>query len=238
MAKICIRCGVEKDITEFYRERNQCKECRKEYHKQYYKKNSEKIKENTNQYREKNTEKVSTEALEKYFEELYKRGLTDVQREGFKQNRIQIFPFLDMRYSGQSYEITIPFRKNSAITSDFHRAHQKLYSYHHPNQPTEIVNLRIKAVGIGKKIKPKTYPFSGSNPKKAFVKKQPLHFKGKEFEAAVYDRSLITPGNRLTGPALVADYESTAFIPPLYTGVVDSLLNLVIHKRGQKHESL
>ncbi|MDU2111296.1 MAG: hypothetical protein E7E92_02115, partial [Clostridiales bacterium] len=51
MKKICICCGLEKDITEFsFRKdtnkyRNQCKDCRKEREKQHKKENETKIKE-------------------------------------------------------------------------------------------------------------------------------------------------------------------------------------------------
>src|SRR5215472_10100752 len=45
----------------------------------------------------------------------------------------------DVRYAGQSYELTIPWG------GDFHREHQRVYGYSDPKRPTEIVTLRLRA---------------------------------------------------------------------------------------------
>ena len=58
-------------------------------------------------------------------------------------------PLLDMRYQGQSYELTIPWLSSRAIISwrAFHAAHQSTYGYSLAAIPVEIVNLRLHAVG-------------------------------------------------------------------------------------------
>ncbi len=174
--------------------------------------------------------------LKKAFQALKNKGLQDMKREGFQENEISTVLFLDLRYSGQSYEITVPITpldidKNTYV-SKFHRSHQKLYSYYHPERVIEIVNLRIKTIGPSKKIKLKKFPGEGLNPQKAFVKNQTLCFRGKEHAAQVYDRPLLSPGNRISGSALVVDAESTVFLPPGYTLKVDSFLNLIITQEG------
>jgi N-methylhydantoinase A/oxoprolinase/acetone carboxylase beta subunit len=172
--------------------------------------------------------------LEKHFNELEKKSLTEMQKEGFREADIKTFRFLDLRYLGQSYEITIPYRSTSeddlAFLSDFHKAHQKIYSYHHPQRTIEVVNMRIKAVGMTKKMRLKKYPLKKSNPEKALMKTQSVYSSGKKFQAHVFNRALLNPGDRISGPALVVDYESTTFLPPLYALNVDGYLNLIIQR--------
>jgi N-methylhydantoinase A/oxoprolinase/acetone carboxylase beta subunit len=179
-------------------------------------------------------EKIKEKELNKLFHELRIRSLKSLKKEGFKEPSIQIYPFLDLRYMGQSYEITIPFHSQNGsiqpLIKDFHEAHQKLYAYHHLEIPVEIVNIRVKAVGLTQKIKLKKRPPKKSNPQKSLKKTQPLHYKGRKYTAPVYDRALLEPGCRLQGPALAVDYESTTFLPPSYSLQVDGLLNLVITK--------
>lgn len=179
-------------------------------------------------------EKTSREELEKHFEELREKSLKGMQGEGFRKDEVRIYPFLDLRYLGQSYEITIPYKvestSGSSFVADFHQAHRKLYSYHHEQRPVEIVNIRVKAVGAGKKIRLKRLPLKGKNPERAFVKKQSIHHNGKTYQAAVFNKSLLVPGNRLSGPALIVDSESTTFLPPSYGLGVDGFLNLIIQK--------
>lgn len=169
--------------------------------------------------------------IEEAFRFLEEKGIKEVMQEGYPKSKIRTFRFLDLRYLGQSYEITIPYRSYPALIPDFQKAHQKTFSYHHLDQPIEIVNVRIKAIGLSQKIKMEKKPLQGSSPKKAFFKEQNLIFKGKEHRASVYDRSLIEAGNKINGPSLVVDRESTVFLPPGSKAEVDKLLNLIIHKK-------
>lgn len=176
----------------------------------------------------KTAEKISPEKLEKFLDELSKKGLSEMEEEGFQRKDIKIFPFVDLRYLGQSYEITIPYRKG--FISDFHKAHQRLYAYHHPQQAVEIVNLRVKAVGSSKKIKLERRPEGDGKAQRAVMKKQKIYFQGKEYSAPVLSRELLLPGDKLRGPALVVDRESTTFLPPSFALEVDGFLNLIIQE--------
>jgi N-methylhydantoinase A/oxoprolinase/acetone carboxylase beta subunit len=183
----------------------------------------------------KTVENLKPKELERHFKELEEKSMMEMKEEGFKEPDISIFRFLDLRYLGQSYEITIPFRSFAkdycVFISDFHKAHQKLYSYRHPQRAVEVVNIRIKAVGATKKIRFKKYPLKGSQFKKALMKTQNISYSRKKFLAHVFNRALLHPGDRILGPALVVDYESTTFLPPSYSLNVDGFLNLIIQRK-------
>ena len=157
-----------------------------------------------------------------------------MQEDGLKEDEVTIFSFFDLRYQGQSYEITVPYMNkntsNLSLISDFHKAHKKLYSYHHQERAVEIVNIRVKAVGKTKKIKLKKLPPKDKDPERAFMKKQAIHYSGKTSQASVFKRALLATGNEINGPALIADSESTTFLPPSYLLEVDGFLNLIIQR--------
>ncbi|TET73793.1 MAG: hydantoinase/oxoprolinase family protein [Candidatus Aminicenantes bacterium] len=182
----------------------------------------------------KTAEKTSKEELENHFKKLIEKSIKSMKEDGFQEDAVTIFSFLDLRYQGQSYEITIPYRNkitsNLSFVSDFHKAHRKLYSYHHEQRAVEIVNIRVKAVGTTKKIKLKRLPPKNKNPERAFMKKQTIHYEGKTWQASVFKRVLLATGNKIKGPALIADSESTTFLPPSYTLEVDGFLNLIIQR--------
>jgi len=182
----------------------------------------------------KTTEKTSKEELERHFKKLIEKGIKSMQEDGFKEDEVTILSFLDLRYQGQSYEITIPYSSKKttdlSFVSDFHKAHSKLYSYHHEERAVEIVNIRVKAVGTTKKVKLKRLPPEDNDPERAFMKKQAIHYKGKTWQASVFKRGLFETGNKINGPALIADSESTSFLPPSYTLEVDGFLNLIIER--------
>jgi N-methylhydantoinase A/oxoprolinase/acetone carboxylase beta subunit len=177
--------------------------------------------------------------LKQIFLGLEQKGVKDMKKEGFSEKELTTHLALDLRYSGQSYEITVPTTKvdldRTAYASKFHRAHQKLYSYHHPDRTVEMVNIRLRIVGPSKKIKLKKFPLTGLNPQKALLKKQELFFFMKKYTAVVYSRLALAPGNEIQGPALVCDSESTTFLPPSYTLRVDRFLNLIIEGNGSEN---
>lgn len=57
MTKVCIKCGIEKDITLFRKKRNICKECNRIYHKKYQKENKYRISIQRKEYRDNNKHK-------------------------------------------------------------------------------------------------------------------------------------------------------------------------------------
>jgi N-methylhydantoinase A/oxoprolinase/acetone carboxylase beta subunit len=184
----------------------------------------------------KTTEKTTQKELDKHLFELQKKSIREMKKEGFQREDIQMAPFLDLRYLGQSYEITLPYHSEKAghpsFIPAFHKAHQRLYSYHHPDRPVEIVNIRLKSIEVAKKIQFKKQRMRQQAPSKlALLKKQTLYYGGKKYRASAYSRDHLEPGNRISGPALVVGRESTTFLPPLYSLKVDGLGNLIMGKK-------
>jgi len=180
----------------------------------------------------------SDRAIEKEFAKLEEKAITDMHKEGFSRENIKLKRFLDLRYLGQSYEITIPYKKNSHYFNEFNKSHERLYSYSHPGRSVEIVNVRIKADGKTRKIKLKKAIRGKPGPEKAFIKKQNIYYKGIHNASPVYERSLLEPGNKMHGPALIVDYESTTFIPAEYKAEIDAYLNIILSRKEKRHGSI
>lgn len=174
---------------------------------------------------------INNDELEQHFSNLTSQCAANMLEEGFSEENIQIFHYLDLRYAGQSYEITIPFGQRSSWKQAFHQAHEKLYSYHHPDREIEVVNIRAKAVGKAQKLTLTPLPLQGLDASPAVLFHQDIYFRGQKFDSPVYDRSRLAPGNLIAGPALIADSESTTFIPPAFTASVDPFLNLSIIRK-------
>ena len=176
-------------------------------------------------------DKTGKKELKGLYSKLIKKSIRDMKKEGFVDHQIKIFPTLDLRYSGQSYEISIPYKENSSFDSAFHSAHQKLYSYSHLNRPVEIVNIRIKTVGTTKKIQFKKNPRHAPNPHDALFGEQEFIYGQKTYKSKMYKRSLLRTGNTILSPALIVDDESTTLLPPGWGLTVDNYLNLIIQRK-------
>jgi N-methylhydantoinase A/oxoprolinase/acetone carboxylase beta subunit len=76
------------------------------------------------------------------FAELEARAAEDFADQRFEE--VVYERFVDLRYRGQSYEITVPWGRRES----FHELHRRLYGYDHPGRETEQVTARVKAVGV------------------------------------------------------------------------------------------
>jgi len=181
----------------------------------------------------KTTDQIDPEAVERMLRDMEKRGRRDLAEDGFRTKDMVFERAVDLRYLGQSYEITLPYRPGDfgRLAGMFHRAHHKMYSYRNLQGAVEIVTLRLKARGLSEKIRLRKSPLRrGARLNDAFRKSQPMYYGGRKMIGPVYDRALLAPGLRISGPALVADFGSTTFLPPGFSLRGDGYRNLVIRR--------
>jgi N-methylhydantoinase A len=134
-----------------------------------------------------------------------------------------------VRYSGQSYELNVPFDGN--FIAAFHRAHDQRYGYFDRERACEIVNIRARFAGRTPKFALPKLRRGGPNPSAARVGKSQLRFRARKMLTPVYNRSQLLAGNRLRGPAIVTEYSATTLIPPEWSGRVDAIGNLILEPR-------
>jgi N-methylhydantoinase A/oxoprolinase/acetone carboxylase beta subunit len=171
-------------------------------------------------------DEVTVAGLEKIFRPLLDQAGRDLKKEGFVSEDIRLIRLLDVRYVGQSYELTVPF--TAAYRRDFHRLHLKRYGYADEKRPVEVVNLRVKAVGLTDKPRLAEVEAKGEDARPARIERRAMWFSGRIFHAGIYAREKLGAGNLIQGPALVLDYDSTAVVPPDFACRVDRHGNLII----------
>jgi N-methylhydantoinase A len=157
---------------------------------------------------------------------LDEEGHRQMFAEGFSNGSVQIQRSLDVRYSGQSYELNVPFTDD--FVSAFHIVHEKRYGYSDRARACEVVNIRVRFMGRTPKPTLPKMPPGGSNPAAALVGKSRVLFRSRRKSTAIYDRSRLRTGNRIPGPAIVTEYSATTLIPPDWAGRVDRNGNLIL----------
>jgi N-methylhydantoinase A len=155
------------------------------------------------------------------------RGRLDLIGEGCAEGRILIERALDLRYVGQSYELTVPFDDGADMASAFHHAHARRFGYSDEGEPVQIVNVRVKARGPVD-----TPPMPRQTGDRAAAHAATRRSHRVAFSSAdgqliwrqtpVYMRVRLAPGAILTGPAIVAQYDTTTVLPPDWSATVDA----------------
>ncbi len=180
---------------------------------------------------------VDADALGKAFRPMEEQAREELGAEGFGRAMLRFQRFLDVRYVGQSYELTVPCPPLGAgaaraAARRFHRAHRRRYGHSDPSQPTEVVTARLKAIGPVEKPVVAPMEEGGRDPSAALVDERPVVFNGKPLPARCYDRSRLLPGNAIAGPGLVFQMDATTVLPPGWTARVDGYGNLVLESAG------
>jgi N-methylhydantoinase A len=135
------------------------------------------------------------------FRKLEKQALKDVRGAALER-------FADVRYAGQSYELTIPWPHG-----DFHKEHQRFYDYSDPKRPTQIVTLRVRAT-----VRVEKPSLRVTRPQRKFGETRRIWIDGKWRE--------VGPSSR--GPALIADYGSTTLVPAGWSIRQDTAGSLIL----------
>jgi N-methylhydantoinase A len=169
----------------------------------------------------------TAEELSSLFEDLEKRGLYDLTKEGIGEENVSLERFLDMRYQGQSYEIIVPF--DHSYISGFHRLHQKTYGYRNEDKIVEIVNIRLRARGIPEKPKfQRAREMKEQPPEEALLGEREVVFDQRVNKTQIIARDKLLSGNRISGPAILVEYSSTIVIPPFAEAKVDAYGNIIM----------
>src|SRR5207249_792900 len=155
------------------------------------------------------------------FRALVRAAARDLEREGVRPATVE--RLLEVRYAGQAYEVSVPYR--AGWERAFHRAHARLFGHADPRRPVEVVTLRARARGGGARLPTERPPRAG---RPAPLAMRPVAFAEGARRAAVHRRDDLGPGRRLRGPAVICEYSATTLVPPGWRVFVDRLGGLLL----------
>ncbi len=164
--------------------------------------------------------------LNQQFLSLSKRAEVDMVQEGHEPETVQIMRGVDMRYVGQSHELTVPYQQ-IGLSSAFHAAHEVRYGYMRPDAEVELVTMRLTAVAPVAQPRLQKRALEPATAETSIANKL-VWFNGQMIPASLYRRSELRAGQYFSGPAVVFQYDTTTVVPPGWEATVDAYENLVL----------
>src|ERR671910_299324 len=168
------------------------------------------------------------------FRQLVEQAKADLHGEGFRDSEIKMEPYLDLRYAGQGYELTVPCPMPPLSKDDlalmrarFDTVHEQNSGHKAETEPVELVSLRLISLGIVPQAKLSPGRVSGRTVEQAETGTRKVFF-GKQhgmLNTQVYSREVLEPGHRLSGPAIVEQLDTTTVIHPEQEVTVDDYRN-------------
>lgn len=172
--------------------------------------------------------------------EVEKKALSELLQEGVEKERATLLRHADLRYVGQHHEVTVEIPSGCVIegkhlreiAETFHRAHEKLYTYSTPENPLEIINFRITAVGAVDKAHISKDEPGTADASHALKGEREVYFDGEGgfISTKVYDRNKLRPSNAFEGPAVIEERITTVIVHPGWRASVDNFRNILLEE--------
>jgi N-methylhydantoinase A len=125
---------------------------------------------------------------------------------------------LDLRYVGQEFTLSVPVTLKQlkagdrrAVRKAFDALYEHRYAHHSPDEPVEMVNVRLGIVGKRAKLK---FPRLGKPRAAAAAWHRDVYFSDtkKPVRCPVYRRDGLRAGARVPGPALIQEHGTTTVL--------------------------
>ena len=190
---------------------------------------------------------ADAKSVKDFFNRMKQKGSYLLTSEGILEDCIEYTYSLDLRYAKQYHEVNMKISTDEVEKADvdawvtrFHHLHNKRFGYSLEDEKTsvELINLRLVCIGRTEKqeIKPKAY--GGSNPSSALKGRRKVYLPmQKRFkEVDVFDAEGLKCGNKIFGPAMLEQVNTTIFVTPEYNLLVDSYGSYAVYLKTKEKE--
>ncbi|MFN0303198.1 MAG: hydantoinase/oxoprolinase family protein [Burkholderiales bacterium] len=179
---------------------------------------------------------IDSVSLARSHRDLRARAQADFDVEGVAPARRRYQHSMDIRYIGQTTELNIRVPSDDdarpidleAFIREFHRQHEAIYTYAVPDEPVEIVNLRLRAIGLVDR--PAHRPATRTRVGAAPIGRRSVWFDqaGERVAAVVHRRESLPIGAIIEGPAIIQELSSATVVPPGAHALIDPFENILL----------
>lgn len=179
---------------------------------------------------------ATPDLLDGFIAPLVKQGHAWLASENVAPERRFFHNIAEMRYVGQNFElqVEIPDKRLTQddiekLRQDFFKSHEQNYGYYNPHAPVQFVNFRVEA--IGQVVKPDLAELESvmADPASALIGTRDVYFEDTgKIACPVYERAKFGRAERVDGPCIIEQMDSTTVIPPGAWFKVDGHGNLIV----------
>lgn len=178
---------------------------------------------------------IDEHELESEFAALESEAKARLRHEGVEEADARLRRQISMRYRGQWRSLTVPMGSGeqalAGAVEAFHEQHEREFAYRKDDQPVEVYQLHLSA--IGRTPKPVFAPKGKGCAEPAEAERCDVYFEqGGWTDTPVYDRERLEAGSRIPGPAIIRQLDSTTVVPPDARAEIDEWLNIRIDLEG------
>jgi N-methylhydantoinase A len=179
------------------------------------------------------TSKTSMADVAAALGELMRNAAAELAADGFTAERQRFAPSLDMRYAGQSFELSVPVASDARSIAALERAFAEIYATRYgaaTGRPMEIVSYRLAAWGLSDKPQLPRLDPGGRSLARARRGARSVYFTGSQCHVPVLDRERLPTHEIIEGPALIEEAGTTSVVPAGWSAELDLVGCLVLRR--------
>jgi N-methylhydantoinase A len=155
------------------------------------------------------------------------QGRALLEAEGVAPEQVRLERSIAMRYLGQWRSMEVAVTDGSGLdeaVAQFHREHEREYSYRRDDAPVELYRLQLMATGPAAELQ---LPESDGDEHAAMpepAETRPVWFDDHDEpqDTPVYARDDLRAGMAFSGPAIIEQLDTTTLVPPGVSAAVDA----------------
>jgi N-methylhydantoinase A len=180
---------------------------------------------------------------EDVFRQIESKAASELTKEGLDPTSAIFERDLDLRYTGQGYELRVPLsglwrnaldgQALAAARERFDEVHARFHGHAAKEKGVEVVSYRLRVRVNVPKYTPQALPARPSSPPPSAAAKSTRRVfftAAKAIETAIYDRTQLDVGVTFKGPAIVEQFDATTVVPPGWRAFVDCHSNLILEQ--------
>jgi N-methylhydantoinase A len=184
---------------------------------------------------------ITADHAEEIFAALEAKARHELAAEGLQAADATFTRELDLRYTGQGYELRTPLAGlyHTAVTQAslaaarlrFDERHAQIHGHAAAERPVELVSYRVRLrVAVPKYQPPAEHAAATPRPIGAVVKgTRAVYFEAAApIQATLYERDRLDVGAALRGPAIIEQFDATTVVPPGWEARIDGVRNLML----------
>jgi N-methylhydantoinase A len=154
----------------------------------------------------------------------------ELEAEGVPKADIELRVEIDIRYKGQAFEVPLfspPGSTIAELAARFDAEHLRLFTFNLP-VPQELVNIRVVALGKAANVTAERIAEGNGDPTAAKLRDHELWMDGRAQAGIIYDRARLQAGDKVPGPAIICEMDSTTLVHTGHLATVDPFGNILI----------
>lgn len=178
------------------------------------------------------------------FADMKKKGKHLLYKEGIPDKDMRYTYSMDLRYEGQYHEVSVIVKKEEVENAAFERIEERFHDLHdqhfgyclrHEKSDVTLINLRLVCIGRTQKPKFLQSRFEGKDASQAIKTHRDIYLpmQNRYESLPVYDGAMLGYGNRISGPAVIEQVNTTTVVTPEYDLIVDAYASSIVYRKDR-----